>query len=127
MTDNKGMTVGVIKVVDREMVVLMNDGYKNCKTEKKDNAEFRSSSVCHLCVDQSEEAKSKLMMNLTTADRNRFDDELKSFSGAHTSVKGLIYLCMYVRVCVIFLFILYTFFLFVLIYSMLILFLPYFN
>lgn len=97
MTDNKGMTVGVIKIVDREMVVRLNDGYKNIKTETKDNAHFRSSSVCHMCVDQSEAAKSEAMLNLPTeALRNRFAKELKSFCGAHTEVKGLfnVYICV---------------------------------
>ena len=39
MTDNKGMIVGVIKIIDREMVALMNDGYKSIKKEKKENSE----------------------------------------------------------------------------------------
>ena len=88
MTDNKGMIVGVIKIIDREMVALMNDGYKNIKAEKKDNSEIDPSNFCHACIDQGDEARSKASLHLSEEIKRQITEMMTTFSGAHTEVKG---------------------------------------
>ena len=82
------MTVGVIKIIDREMVALKNDGYKNIQAEKKDNDQFDHSNFCHACVDQGDEARLKSSLHLSEEIKQQIIEMMTTFSGAHTEVKG---------------------------------------